>query len=301
MVGMPDLDVIIVTYRSADVIGDLLDSLPAALAGLSADVVVVDNGSTDGTIELVEARGDCRLVRSANVGYAGGLNRGVRESVAAEAILFLNPDVRLHPGAVPEMMEALKEPDTGIVAPQVRSPAGALEFSLRREPTVLNALGLSRTGRAALSEHVGDPREYVHPHPVDWATGAVMLVSRKCFDAVGGLDESFFLYSEEVDLCLRARDAGWLTRYEPRAVAMHIGGGSGRSEKTHAMQIVNRVRLYRRRNPGPTSWAYFGLAVLSELSWLARGQRESRFAIAALLRPSRRPPELGCSHTLMPR
>jgi N-acetylglucosaminyl-diphospho-decaprenol L-rhamnosyltransferase len=300
MTGMPDLDVVIVTYGSAAVIGDLLDSLPAALDGLTADVVVVDNGSTDGTVELVEARGDCRLVRSTNVGYAGGINRGVREAVPAEAILFLNPDVRLHAGAVPPLVEALREPDTGIVAPQVRSPTGALEPSLRREPTVLRALGLTRTGKPALSEYVDDPREYAEGHPVDWALGAVLLISRKCFDAVGGLDESFFLYSEETDLCLRARDAGWLTRYEPRSVAMHIGGASGRNNKTHAMQIINRVRLFRRRNGAAAAWVYFWLTVASELSWWARGHRQSRHAVTALLRPARRPPELGCSRRLMP-
>lgn len=91
----PDLDVVIVTYNNRNVVGGLLDSLPAALDGLTADVIVVDNGSTDGTAELIAARDDCRLVRSANVGYAGGINRGVREAIPAEAILILNADVRL--------------------------------------------------------------------------------------------------------------------------------------------------------------------------------------------------------------
>src|ERR1035438_1243678 len=86
----PDLAVVIVTYNSSHDIGDLLDSLPAALDGLTADVVVVDNGSADGTADLVAARGDSRVVRSANVGYAGGINRGVREAAPADAILILD-------------------------------------------------------------------------------------------------------------------------------------------------------------------------------------------------------------------
>lgn len=295
-----DLAVVIVTYNSAHVIGGLLDSLPAALDGLTADVVVVDNGSADGTADVAAARGDCRVVRSTNVGYAGGINRGVREAGPAGAILVLNPDVRLSPHSVAPLLEALREPGTGIVVPQLRSGDGSLEPSLRRTPTLLRALGLEKTGIAALSERIAKAAEYTYPHLVDWAQGAVVLMSRECFDKLNGWDESYFLYSEETDLSLRARDLGWLTRYEPRSVAVHTGGASGQNDKTHAMQIVNRVRLYRRRNGVLASWCYFWLTIASELTWVARGHPQSRFAITALLRPSLRPGELGCSDRLLP-
>jgi N-acetylglucosaminyl-diphospho-decaprenol L-rhamnosyltransferase len=296
-----DLDVIIVTYNSIHVIGDLLDSIPAALGSLTADVIVVDNGSEDGTAELAEKHAGCRVVRSANVGYAGGINRGVRESSQADAILILNPDVRLHALSVPPLMAALSETGVGIVAPQVRSPQGNLDLSLRRAPSVLRALGLNRTGIRAFSEYVSDRSAYARPQVVDWALGAILLMRRECYDSVGGWDESFFLYSEEADLCLRARDAGFLTRYEPLSVVTHIGGQSGRNDWTHSMQIVNRVRLHRRRHGVLASWCYFWLTIVSELSWVARGHAQSRAAIAALLRPSKRPPHLGCSERLMPR
>jgi N-acetylglucosaminyl-diphospho-decaprenol L-rhamnosyltransferase len=297
---LPDIDVVIVTYNSAHVITDLLDSLPAALDELSADVVVVDNGSTDGTAELLESRGDCRIVRSANVGYAAGINRGVREAAGADRILILNPDTRLQERSVDPLVQALREPRTGIVAPLIQSATGKLELSLRREPTLLRGLGLARTGSAVFSEYVSEVAEYDKPHVVDWALGAVLLMSRECFEALGGWDESYFLYSEETDLSLRARDIGLLTRFEPHSVAVHIGGQSGRNNKTHAMQIVNRVRLYRRRNGVLASWCYYWLTVASELSWVARGHQQSRFAIAALLRPSLRPAELHCSDQLLP-
>lgn len=128
-----------------------------------------------------------------------------------------------------------------------------------------------------------------------------MLLSRECYDALGGWDESYFLYSEETDYCLRARDIGWLTRYEPAAVAVHIGGQSGQSARIHAMQIINRVRLYRRRHGPPASALYLTLAVASEASWVARGKRRSLTAIRALLMPTTRPSELGCSDRLLPR
>jgi GT2 family glycosyltransferase len=297
----PDIAVVIVTYNSAHVVGDLLDSLPAALDGLTADVIVVDNGSTDGTAELLAAREGCRVVCSANTGYAGGINRGVREAMSAEAILVLNPDVRLHEGSVPPLLAVLREPNVGIAAPQVRSSQGALELSLRREPTLLRALGLTRTKLALFSEYVTRPSDYARERDVDWALGAVLLMSRKCYDTLNGWDETYFLYSEETDLALRARDAGLLTRYEPRAVAVHIGGQSGRTHRTHAMQIVNRVRLYRRRHGALASWCYYWLAVANELSRVPRGHPESWSGALALLRPARRPGELGCSGQRMPR
>jgi N-acetylglucosaminyl-diphospho-decaprenol L-rhamnosyltransferase len=215
-------------------------------------------------------------------------------------VLVLNPDVRLHPGAVPALLAALALPHTGIAAPKVLEPDGSLALSLRRDPSLGRALGLGRTGRPGLSEYVTDPREYDAPHVVDWALGAVLLVSRECHDRLGGWDESFFLYSEETDLCLRARDLGLLTRYTPDAVAEHIGGASGQSHSTHVMQIVNRVRLYARRHGVWSAWCYWGLTMLSELSWAARGNRQSWSAMAALLRPSRRPEVLGLGSTVLP-
>lgn len=298
---LPDIAVVIVTYNSAHVVGDLLDSLPGALGGLTADVVVVDNGSSDGTAELVATLGACRVVRSANVGYAGGINRGVHEAAPAGAILILNPDVRLHPGSVPLLLAALRDPRVGIAAPRVLTPEGELHLSLRREPTLPRALGLTRTRLAVFSEYVSDASAYTRPCTVDWALGAVLLMSRACYEALGGWDETYFLYSEETDLSLRARDAGLLTRYEPRAVAVHIGGGSGRSYRTHAMQMVNRVRLYRRRHGALASWAYYWLIVANQMSRVPRGRRESWHAVVALLRPGRRPTELGCSGRRMPR
>ena len=296
----PQVDIIVVTFNSSHLVGDLLDSIPGALGEIDANVVVVDNGSSDNTVKVLRERGDCHVVESANVGYAGGINRGVREGSGADSILVLNPDTRLHEGAVPPLLEALRIPGTGIVAPRVVSDTGKLEFSLRREPTLLRALGLTRTKLPALSEYVQEPEAYREPHVVDWALGAALMMSRECFDAADGWDESFFLYSEETDLSLRARDLGLATRYEPRSVVMHIGGGSGRSSKTHAMQAVNRVRLYRRRHGIAASWCYYWLVIASELTWAARGHSRSGFAAASLLRPSLRPAELRCARRLLP-
>lgn len=296
-----DLVVVVVTYNSAHVIADLLDSVPTALEPLVAHTVVVDNGSTDDTAAIVVRRSDCTLLQSCNDGYAAGINKGVGAGGNAPAILVLNPDVRLAPGFGSRMIEALAQPSTGIVAPRIHNPDGTLNHSLRREPSILRTLGLTRTRLARFAEYVNAPSDYEQPCVVDWALGAVLLVSRECYDALGGWDESYFLYSEETDFCLRARDRGYLTRYEPRAVAIHIGGGSGRSPATHAMHIVNRVRLYRRRHGAAASLVYLVLNALREATWIRRGGAKNRAAMVALLRPSRRPSQIHCSDQLLPR
>jgi N-acetylglucosaminyl-diphospho-decaprenol L-rhamnosyltransferase len=301
MTAPPEISVVVVTYNSAQVIGGLLDSLETGLGGLSAEVLVVDNGSADGTAELVEARGDCRVVRSTNVGYAGGINIGAAAGSGTGPLLLLNPDVRLEAGAVPAMMRALAIPGTGIVGPKVLGQDGHLFFSLRREPTLPRALGLSFTRLPLFSECCNRAADYEAAHTVDWALGAVLLVARDCFDALGGFDESYFLYSEETDFALKARQAGWATRYEPAASAMHIGQASGFNAETHAMQIVNRVRFYARHHGAVASWAYLAAAVAAEGYRAVLGVQRSRRAVEALLRPLRRPPQLHCSVGLLPR
>jgi N-acetylglucosaminyl-diphospho-decaprenol L-rhamnosyltransferase len=295
--------VAVVTYNSSHVVGGLLESLPEALSGVSHYVVVVDNGSEDDTVKRLEGAVD-RLVRGSNVGYAAAINRAVDAALAdglrPEAVLVLNPDVVLAPGSVRSMLVELRRSGAGIVTPLVREADGRVSTSLRRDPSLGRALGLGRTGHPALSEWVTEPDAYARPHDTDWAVGAVLLVSMACHEDVGGWDPGFFLYSEETDLCLRARDLGWRTRYAPEAEAMHIGGASGESARTHTMQVVNRVRLYRRRHGASAATAYFALTCLGELSWLARGQRRSGTALAALLLPGRRPPEIAASDRLIP-
>lgn len=291
--------VVVVTYNSSEVVGDLLRSLPAALGELSAQVVIVDNGSVDTTVSVARAAG-CQVVESTNEGYAAGINRGVRELGAGLPVLVLNPDVVLEPLAVPALLQRLAEPHVGVVAPRILDGEGVLTPSLRREPTLLRAMGLGFTGWEALSEDMTDPRTYSRPAVAAWATGAVLLVRRECHEALGGWDESYFLFSEETDFSLRARDAGWVTVYEPTATAHHTGSHSGWNDRLYAMQILNRVRLYGRRHRLGAAWAFFALAVLREAQLALRGRQEARAALLALLSPARRPPQLALSRSYAP-
>ena len=296
-----DVAAVVVTYNSRRHVAALLDSLPDAFGSLTYSVVVVDNGSTDETLDLLALRSDCDVVRSTNDGYAAGINRAVRASPDASAILILNPDATLDPDAVPRMLESLRRPGVGIVAPRVREEDGRLSPTLRRGPTLGRVGGLSFTGLAAFAERIENPKEYASEHEVDWAVGAILLVDRRCFDALEGFDESYFLYSEETDFSLRARDCGWATVYTPHAGGMHVGGGSGESTATHTMQMLNRVRLYRRRAGERRAWLYFGMTVFVEFRRALFGRRGSWITLRALLRPSLRPPQLGASTALLPR
>lgn len=293
--------VAIVTYNSAAHLAGLLDSLPSALGGVSAHITVVDNGSTDGTLAILDARSDVTTVRSTNIGYAGAINKAIASAPRTETVLICNPDLRLQPGSVPAMLAALDHPRVGVVAPRVLDANGRLVHSLRRDPSLLRALGLGRSSSPLLAERVNDDSAYDHPHTVDWALGAVLLIDRSCYDEVGGWDDSYFLYSEETDYCMRIRGLGWKVAYTPEATALHDEGGSGRSAYTHTMQVLNKVRLFSRHHGPVKSAAYYLITIVSQLSWIARGRTASRTAVLALLRPSSRPAPLGLNDVLIPR
>ena len=296
----PDLAIVIVAYQNADVIAGLLDSIPPAVQQVAARVVVVDNGSTDGTADLVATRAGVMLIRESNRGFAAGINLGVRAAPDATAILVLNADTRLTDSSVMPLLEAVQRPGVGVAAPLVRTPDGQLIHSLRREPNLAGAVGLAHLGARSRSEYLTAPADYAVAHVVDWATGAALCLTRECYDAVGGWDESYFLYSEETDFCLRARDRGFQTVFVPTAEVVHLEGRSGRSATTYAMQEVNRVRLYRRRH-GAVKGTIFLLALaVRHLTRYLAGDAYGRPVAKALLMPSGRPAALHCSSRWLP-
>jgi GT2 family glycosyltransferase len=233
------------------------------------------------------------MVRQNNRGYAAGINAGVAAASPAAAVLVVNPDVRLGPGSVRSLLDATAEPGVGIAVPRLYEPDGTPGLSLRREPTVLRALGEavlggSRAGRfAALGETVCDPRVYRRPVAADWASGSVMLITRRCLDAVGAWDERYFLYSEETDFALRARDAGFELRLVPRACAIHVGGESHSSPRLWSMQTVNRVRSFAVRHGRAHTMAFWAAVTINEALRAPLGAPAHRAALGALLHPSR--------------
>jgi GT2 family glycosyltransferase/glycosyltransferase involved in cell wall biosynthesis len=288
--------VVIVTYNSAAVLPACLDSLPDGMAGVPYELVVADNASTDAGPELVATLAPAAKVvdLGRNQGYAAGINAAVRAAAPSDAVLVLNPDIRLGSGSVHPLLAALARPGTGIAVPRLVDVDGRLQYSLRREPTVLRALveallGGRRARRLGLlSEVVGRPASYEQPRTSHWATGAAMLISRSCLEAVGPWDESFFLYSEETEFALRARDAGFALRYVPKAVFVHLGGEGATDPRLWTLLTLNRVRLYRRRHGRTRAGAFLAAVTVNEALRATTGSTTHRAALGALLRGEHR-------------
>lgn len=244
----PDILVCIVTYNSSDSLADLVSDVLGQAGPLRLKVVVVDNDSRDGTPTLALGP-DVTMIRAGrNAGYAAALNIAQDLRADARAILILNPDVRLHRDAVRRMWDRLWSPGVGVVVPKVLESDGRVAWSLRREPTLLRGLSDAllgdslkwRPGWASETEY--RTAAYGRAHAVDWATGAALMVRAGVADAVGSWNEAFFLYSEEVDYLRRVRSAGWQVWFEPDAVVVHAGQGSGFNPALAALMAVNRVR-----------------------------------------------------------
>lgn len=287
--------VVVVTFNSAPLVPDLVASLGPGLAGLDWHLTVVDNDSADDTVEQIgRIAPEATLVETgANRGYAAGINAGVARAAAHTAVLVLNPDVRLAPGCVADLVSTLRQPGTGIAVPRLEDGTGALIYSMRREPSVTRLLadtviGARRAGRVGhLGEVVSDTRLYDAPAVTDWAEGSTMLVSAQCWSSCREWDESFFLYSEETDFALRAKDAGFATRYVPTARAIHLGGESIVAPALWALVVTNKVRLFTRRAGHARATLFYGVMVAREASRAVLGRKRSRVALHALVRMRR--------------
>ncbi|MFJ4026146.1 WecB/TagA/CpsF family glycosyltransferase [Paenarthrobacter sp. NPDC089989] len=282
-----DIAVVVVAYNNADDIGPLIESLRAETAGQTLKVVVADNSPNGDTMAALADHPDV-IAKSTggNLGYAGGINVGLRAAGPADAFLILNPDLRVEPGAVAALRRRMAAWGAGAVVPVLLDDDGTVYPSLRREPSILRALGDAAMGSRLsgrpgwLSEMDFDAESYKYAHAVEWATGAALLIDSRVAEAVGDWDEQFFLYSEETDFCRRVRELGFPIWFEPAARMWHERGGSGSSAQLSALMSVNRVR-YAEKHLGRGRSGAFRLAVLgSEIARLGKpGHREAAVAL----------------------
>ncbi|MDQ3810701.1 MAG: glycosyltransferase family 2 protein [Chloroflexota bacterium] len=248
---------------------------------VEAEVLVVDNASHDGSAEMIAADFPwVRLIRSPrNLGFAGGNNLALVHC-RGDAVLLLNPDALLPPGSVARLLARLAaHPEAGIVGPKLLRPDGSMHLACRRSfPTPAVAFyrlsGLSRLfprsrrfGRYNLTYI--DPDQAIE---VDAVCGACLLIRRVVMRRIGLLDERFFMYGEDLDWCMRARQAGWTVRYEPRVVVEHQHGAASRQRALRttfhffrAMDLFYRKHYVNRYHPLVTGAVraaiYGGLAV----------------------------------------
>lgn len=267
--GTGGLAAVIVTYNSEEVLPGLLDSLADGLEGLARrEVIVVDNDSRDGSVELARAHpfGVRVIEMGRNAGFAAGINAAAAAVDEDMHLLVLNPDIRLHRGAGARLKAHLDDPSVGVVAPQMLNEDGTVAQSLRREPSLLTAwtdalVGTRLAARLGLGEIVADPLLYRAGGKVDWATGAALGVSAQSRSVVGDWDDSFFLYSEEVDYMQRIRQAGFAVVYDVQAHTTHIGGAYHNDPFLSALMTANRIRYFRRHH-GPIATALFRLSII---------------------------------------
>jgi GT2 family glycosyltransferase len=222
-----DVSVVVVTWNALPWLEQCLESVR------DRDVVVVDNGSSDGTVELVRERfPEVRLIEQENKGMGGGNNAGMR---AADGRYFflLNSDAWVTAGALDSLVAFADEhPEAAVVGPKLLNTDGSLQRSARGEPTLWR-LATEYLAIRKLAPRSGrlNPLyrgDFAHDRveEVDWLSGSALLVRREAADAVGLFDENFFMFSEEFDWMTRFRRAGWKVLFFPGAEVVHVGGAS---------------------------------------------------------------------------
>jgi N-acetylglucosaminyl-diphospho-decaprenol L-rhamnosyltransferase len=223
---------VVVNYESGPALSRCVEDLRAE--GVT-ELVVVDNGSRDGSVDLLRDRFPdvTVVVPGSNLGYGSAANRGVAVTTSP-LVLVCNPDIELRAGALTGLARALRDdPGCALVGPLIRDAGGARYPSARRFPSMVDAVGHAVLGmfvpdnrftRSYQNDHLGDPA--VGTVGVDWVSGACFLVRRTAFEQVGGFDEAYFMYAEDVDLCWRLGRGGWGVAYVPSAEVSHAQGVS---------------------------------------------------------------------------
>lgn len=244
----------VVSANDARWLETCLSSVYAHAGEIELEAIVVDNASTDGTRELVESRFPrARVLTSPNFGFAYGNNRAL-ECTTARYVLLLNPDTEILQGTFAELLHMLDaSPEVGIAGVRQVDGEAVLLPTIRRFPNALRALGEALASErwplhaAWAGERVLDPAAYRSARDCDWVVGSFLLARREALLAAGMLDERFFLYCEEPDLCLRVQRAGWRVRYLPRMTIRHHAGKGGVRPRMIAQEAFAR-RQYARKH-----------------------------------------------------
>jgi N-acetylglucosaminyl-diphospho-decaprenol L-rhamnosyltransferase len=268
------LDVVIVSFRSRDLLSPCLMSLRTHPPAARARVWVVDNASRDGTVEMVRSEfPEVELLQSdTNLGFSVANNAAIRRG-RAPYVLALNPDTRVTDGALDRLLDLMEtDSSIGMAGCRLEREDGTLDHAARRSfPTPIGALGhFSGLGRRAktprwLSQYRAP---WIESGPVDAVNGAFMLMRRNALDEVGLFDEGYWMYMEDLDLCYRLAQAGWTTWYEPSVTVFHVKGGSSGQYRSPRLNYAFHYGMYRfyRKHYAARSNAVLNLAVYAAIA-----------------------------------
>jgi N-acetylglucosaminyl-diphospho-decaprenol L-rhamnosyltransferase len=246
-----ELAVAVVNHNAGRFLARCLGSIASATGDAEAEVVIVDNASTDGSLERAIAdHPDVTVIRnSSNRGFARAANQAIA-ATSASFVLLLNPDAEIVGGTPAALVKVARErPRAGAIGTLVRNPDGSVQPSARRVPRLGEALGhaflgpLWRTNPWTRSYTMA-AWDRTSERQVDWVSGSAMLLRRAAFEDVGRFDEGYFMYVEDVDLCTRFRRAGWEVLFSPELEVVHQIGVSARGQRGR-MAFVHSDSIYR--------------------------------------------------------
>ena len=225
-----NLSIVIVNYKNSATLRDCLDSIYKTTHDLEFEVIVIDNYSRDEGLSAIKEEFSqvCFIENKTNLGFAKANNKAA-EIARGEHLLFLNPDTRLTENAIQTMVDRLK-PDstTGVLGPKVLDNDGSLQYSCRTFPTVwtglfnrYSLLSMIFPNNRFTSQYLMKDFDHNDTHEVDWVSGCCMMVRKSVFQSIGGFDEKYFLFNEDVDLCHTMKHHGYKTLYYPQAKIYH--------------------------------------------------------------------------------
>ena len=293
-----DLSIIIVNWNSVDYLRRCLESIYRQTTNLEFEVMVIDNASFDGSEELIRAEfPEVKFIQSTeNIGFARANNLGFQHSTG-EALLFLNPDTEVRSSAINELFTSLHSvPDAGAIGGKLLNSDGSLQIScIQPFPTILNQMfdlewlqvrfpRLKIWGIRPLFLDRGVPEE------VDVVSGACLMVKRSVFEMIGTFSTDYFMYSEDVEVCYKIRQAGWRVYYVGKAEIVHYGGASAKEHPIDALEDVltrearyqfmakirgtRYARLYKFSVVPVSLVRLFCTVVLSSLALLSKSKNE---------------------------
>jgi len=246
-----DLTISIVSYNSLFFLRECLDSIFANPPETEYEIIVVDNASGDGTVKFVkENYPDVTMIpNDRNIGFAAANNRAIERS-NSKYIILMNSDCRVFKGSLDNLASFMEEnPEVGIAGPKIINTDGTIQLSCRRFPSAFDAA--AHTVLTNIFPHNPFSRKYKladikkdKPFKVDWVSGSCMIVRRKALEESGFLDENYFMYVEDLDICYRMWQKNWKVCYYPHAEVMHHIGGSSGSRRVKASFRMQRSVFY---------------------------------------------------------